>query len=164
MSALSVMMRFCSKEPCRYNPITARWFSVIEAPLFFIYCISRFAERELITDASFLCFSQSRLAKKGYIFPQESRRMSIRSPMEVVEVSNIGDTSTSVFHSVLKHTLTIVSFCGIILTQELVLLSMVVVAIQLYHRRTFSCFLFVTFVLYLDIQSMVCAAIVFLLA
>ena len=57
---------------------------------------------------------------------------------------------TSVFHSVLEHTLTIVSFCGIILTQELVLLSMVIVAIQLYHRRTFSCFLFVTYVLYLN--------------
>ena len=54
------------------------------------------------------------------------------------------------FPSVLEHTLTIVCFCGIILAQELVLLSMIVGAIQLYHRRTFSCFLFVTHVLYLN--------------
>ncbi|MDY5001050.1 MAG: hypothetical protein SO122_01060, partial [Eubacteriales bacterium] len=46
--------------------------------------------------------------------------------------------------------LTIVSFCGIILAQELVLLSMIVGATQLYHRRTFSCSLFVTHVLYLN--------------
>ena len=52
--------------------------------------------------------------------------------------------------SVLEHTLTIVCFCGIILAQELVLLSMIVGAIQLYHRRTFSCSLFVTHVLYLN--------------
>ena len=55
------------------------------------------------------------------------------------------------FPSVLEHTLTIVCFCGIILTQEFVLLSMVFSVIQLYHRRTFSCFLFVTYVLYLNI-------------
>ena len=54
------------------------------------------------------------------------------------------------FPSVLEHTLTIVCFCGIILAQELVLLSMIVGAIQLYHRRTFSCSLFVTHVLYLN--------------
>ena len=52
--------------------------------------------------------------------------------------------------SVLEHALTIVCFCGIILAQELVLLSMIVGATQLYHRRTFSCFLFVTHVLYLN--------------
>ena len=57
------------------------------------------------------------------------------------------------FHSVLKHTLTIKSFCGIILTQELVLLSMVVSVIKLYHRRTFSCFLFVIYILYLSSRS-----------
>ena len=51
---------------------------------------------------------------------------------------------------VLEHTLTIVCFCGIILAQELVLLSMVVCAIKLYHRRAFSCFSFVTHVLYLN--------------
>ncbi|MCI7012856.1 MAG: hypothetical protein MR899_03835, partial [Clostridium sp.] len=55
--------------------------------------------------------------------------------------------------SVLEHTLTIVCFCGIILAQELVLLSMIVGAIQLYHRRTFSCSLFVTHVLYLNITE-----------
>ena len=55
--------------------------------------------------------------------------------------------------SVLEHTLTIVCFCGIILAQELVLLSMVVGATQLYHRRTFSCFLFVTHVLYLNTKA-----------
>ena len=53
-------------------------------------------------------------------------------------------------NSKLENALKIVRSRKIILTQEQVLISMAVREIHLYHRRTFSCFLFVTHVLYLN--------------